>query len=169
MEEVLSEMEKHHHEILVMGAGNNKAFLRHLLKFSPSSILIVKNPRDIKYKILVATDGTPPAHRAELLAIKTASVLKRELTFLAVAKTDEERTFLEKHFKRMSGVARMKGVEPNVMIREGNVVKEIVAAAGDNHFVYLGRSRRKALAKFFLGSKTIQMVGEIDCPMLLVK
>lgn len=169
LEEILEEMKEHHHEILVIGAGRNKSFLDQLLRFSPSSILIVKNPRDITYKILIATDGTPPAHRAELLAIKTASVLKRELTFLSVYKNDDEKAFLEKHLARMTGVAKMKGLEPKVILEQGDPVKKIVQTAGDDHIVFLGRSRRKALAKFLFGSKTIKTVGSAECPLLLVK
>jgi nucleotide-binding universal stress UspA family protein len=169
LEEILDEMSEHHHEILVMGAGKNKTFLEQLMKFSPSSILIVKNPRDIKYNFLVATDGTPPAHRAELLAIKSASVLKRKLTFVSVVKTSAEREFIEKHLDRMTGVARMKGLDPKVLILEGNVVQQITEHAGDDNIIFLGRSRRKAIAKFLFGSKTIKTVGAVNCPLLLVK
>ena len=140
-----------------------------LLKFSPSSVLIVKNPRDIKYKILAATDGTPPAHRAELLAIKTASFLNMDLTMLSIARNDEERAFLEKHLARMSGVCDMKKVNYRIVIESGDVVNNIVETAGDDHIIFLGRSRRKPIAKFFLGSKTISTVLAANSPLLLVK
>jgi nucleotide-binding universal stress UspA family protein len=169
IEEILAEMREHHHEVLVIGASKNPEFLTRLLKFSPSSILIVKNPQDIRYKILAATDGTPPAHRAELLAIKTASFLKMKLTFLTVARSGEERDFLEKHLKRMTGVCDMKKVEYEVIISEGDIVRNIADAAGDDHIIFLGRSRRKPLAKLFLGSKTIKVVEAANCPLLLVK
>lgn len=167
--EILDEMREHHHEILVLGAGQNKDFLTKLQKFSPSSILIVKNPQDIRYKILVATDGTPPAHRAELLAIKTASFLNRELTFVTVPKDNTHLEFMEKHLARMSGVADMKKVKHKIVYGKGDIVRATTDIAGDNHIIFLGRSRRKALAKLLLGSKTIKIVSEADCPLLLVK
>lgn len=169
LSEIIDEMKEHHHELLVIGAGRDKDFMTRLLKFSPSSILIAKNPRDIKYKILAATDGTPPAHRAELLAIKTASFLKMELTFLSVARDKKEQEFLEKHLARMTGVAEMKKVKYRVVMGGGDVVKSITETAGDDHIIFLGRSRRKPLAKFFFGSKTISTVLAANCPMLLVK
>ena len=167
--EILDEMREHHHEILVIGAAKNNDFLTKLQKFSPSSILVVKNPQDIRYKILVATDGTPPAHRAELLAIKTASFLKRELTFVTVPKNKAHQEFMEKHLSRMSGVAEMKRVKHNIIYGKGDIVRAMADIAGKDHIIFLGRSRRKALAKLLLGSKTIKMVSEADCPLLLVK
>jgi nucleotide-binding universal stress UspA family protein len=169
LDEILAEMREHHHEVLVIGASPNKDFFNRLMKFTPSSILIVKNPRDIRYRILAATDGSPPAHRAELLAIKTASYLNMHLTFLTVTGKAAEREFMEKHLKRMTGVCEMKSVSYDVIMEEGDVVKAIARHAGDDHLIFLGRSRRKPLAKFFLGSKTISVVQAVDCPLLLTK
>lgn len=169
LEEIISELGRHHHEVLVMGAGGNNDFLSKLLKFSPCSVLIVKNPQDIRYRLLVATDGTPPAHRAELLAIRTAGFLKMELTFLAIVKTREEEEFMKKHLERMSGVAAMKRVEHRTVITRGDIVRTIDDTAGEDHIIFLGRSRRGALAKLLFGSKTIQVATSARCPLLVVK
>lgn len=169
LEEIINELNQHHHEVLVMGAGGKNDFLTRLLKFSPCSVLIVKNPRDIRYRLLVATDGTPPAHRAELLAIRTAGFLKMELTFLAIVNKREEEEFMKKHLERMSGVAAMKKVEHRTIITKGDVVGTIAETAGEDHIIFLGRSRRKALAKLLFGSKTIDVAMDANCPLLVVK
>lgn len=169
LEEIVEEMHEQHHELLVIGEGENRDFLINILKFSPSSILIVKNPRDIRYRILVATDASPPAHRAELLAIKTASYLKMELTFLTVVDNDKQRELMERHLKRMSGVCEMKKVPYRIIVSSGNVVKATVDEAGDDHIIFLGRSRRKPLTKLLLGSKTISIASTAKCPLLVMK
>jgi nucleotide-binding universal stress UspA family protein len=167
--EILEEVNENHHEIITIGSAKDSDFLTKLFKFSPSSILVVKNPQDIKYKLLAATDGTPPAHRAELLAIKTASVLNMELTFLSVTKNAKEKEFMDKHLKRMTGICEMKGVKYHLAQREGNIVDHITETAGEDHLIFLGRSRRNPLAKLFLGSKTISVVQKANCPLLVLK
>ncbi len=170
VEEILAEMRARRHELLVIGAGPGRGGpMPQLLKFSPSSLLIVKNPRDIRYRVMVTTDGTPPAHRAELLGIKAASMFGMELTFLTVItkKTDPE--FIKKHLDRMTGLCELKKVPHRVDMVAGNIVKETAAAAGDDHILFLGRSRRGTLRKVLLGSTAIRIAVAANCPMLVVK
>ena len=170
LEEILAEMRSRRYDLLVIGGGKKQgSMMEKLLQFSPSSVLIVKNPRDIRYRVLAATDATPPAHRAELLAIKTASVLKMELTFLAVIESERMRGFMEKHLERMANLCNLKKVPYRVQMVSGNVVKETAAAAGDDHIIFLGRSRRGTLKKLFLRSKAIKIANDANCPILLVK
>jgi nucleotide-binding universal stress UspA family protein len=170
LDQILEELRRPRYDLLVVGAGKGRsALVERLLKFSTSSVLVVKNPLDIRYKVLVATDATPAAHRAELLAIKTASFLKMELTFLTVVRSDKEREFMERHLDRMAGLCDLKRVPYKIVIAEGKVVKEAVKAAGEDHIVFLGRSRRSTLRKVILGSKTIQIVNRVNSPMLIVK
>lgn len=170
LEQILEELRSKRYDLLVIGAGMGKSELvAGLLKFSPSSVLLVKNPQDIRYRILVATDATPPAHRAELLAIKTASFLGMEITFLSIIKDHDAREFMEKHLERMTRLCEMKNVSYNVKMIEGSVVEETTAAAGEDHIIFLGSSRRGTLKKFFLGSKTISIAERASCPMMVVK
>ena len=170
LEQILAELRARHHEVLVIGAGPGRGGLTpRLLQFSSSSVLIVKNPRDIRYKILVATDATPPAHRAELLAIKTASYLGMELTFLSVVGKKVDRQFMGRHLERMAGLCKLKRVAQDTVIATGNVADRITAAAGDDHIVFLGSSRRGALRKLLFGSKTIDIAAKTNCPLLVVK
>ncbi len=170
LEEILKEMRSRRYDLLVIGSGKEiGGLMEKLLQFSPSSVLIVKNLKDIRYRILVATDATPPAHRAELLAIKTASVLKMELTFLSVVRTKGEREFMDKHLERMTNLCTLKRVPFRIQIASGNIVSETAAAAGEDHIIFLGRSRRGTLKKLFLRSKAIKIANAANCPILLVK
>jgi nucleotide-binding universal stress UspA family protein len=170
LEEILAELQTHRYDLLVIGSGAKRSpLVEKLLQFSEPSVLVVKNPRDIRYKVLACTDATPNAHRAELLAIKTASFLNMELTFLSVVKSESERTFMEKHLERMSGLCDLKSVPHRTVITEGNIVQETVRTAGDDHIIFLGRSRRGALKKLIMGSKAIKIIHGVNCPILAVK
>ncbi|HUX06708.1 MAG TPA: universal stress protein [Acidobacteriota bacterium] len=170
LEQILEEMKTHRYDLLVIGAGARHSYLvDRLLQFSTSSVLVVKNPLDIRYKVLVATDASPAAHRAELLAIKTASFLKMELKFLTVVRNDEEREFMKKHLERMNNLCELKHVPCSAVTAEGNIVKEIIKAAGDDHIAFIGRSRHGALKKLVFGSKAIKIINGGNCPIVFMK
>lgn len=168
--EILDELQAHRYDLLVIGAGTGySSLVEKLLQFSSSSVLVVKNPLDIRYRVLVATDASPSAHRAELLALKTASFLKLELTYLTVVRKEKERHFMERHLKRMQQLCELKRVPHKVIIASGGVVDETIAAAGEDHIIFLGQSRRGTLRKLLLGSKTIRIVNGARSPILVVK
>jgi nucleotide-binding universal stress UspA family protein len=170
LDQILDELRTHRYDLLVIGTGKGRsALVQRLLQFSTSSVLVVKNPQDIRYKVLAATDATPAAHRAELLAIKTASFLKMELTFLTVVRNDKEREFMERHLDRMANLCELKRVPYRIAIVDGNIVRETIKAAGEDHIIFLGRSRRNALQKLIFGSKTIRIVNGAGGPILIVK
>lgn len=170
LEEILEELRTQRYDLLVIGAGKGHSpLVEKLLQFSTPSVLVVKNPLDIRYRVLVGTDGSPPAHRAELLAIKTASVLKMELTFISVVNSEKQKAFMEKHLERMTNLCRLKRVPYQVEISSGRVVKDIIGVAGENHIIFIGRSRRSALRKLIVGSKEISIVNAACSPVLVVK
>ncbi len=170
LDQILEEMRTHRYDVLVIGAGERHSFLvDRLLQFSISSVLVVKNPLDIRYRVLVATDASPAAHRAELLAIKTASFLKMDLTFLTVVRNSKEREFMNKHLERMHNLCQLKRVSCRAVTAEGNIIKNIVEAAGEDHIIFLGRSRHGALKKLIFGSKAIKIVKGANCPLVFMK
>jgi nucleotide-binding universal stress UspA family protein len=170
LEEILAELRTQRYDLLVIGGGEGRSLLvERLLQFSHPSVLVVKNPLDIRYRVLVATDASPPAHRAELLAIRAASFLKMELTFLSVSRADKQRAFMEMHLSRMSGLCELKGVSHRVLTAAGSVVTEVVSAAGQEHLIFVGRSRRGTLRKLLFGSKAIRIANRARCPVLVVR
>jgi len=168
--EILEELYSQRYDLLVIGSpAGHSHLVEKLLQFSTCSVLVVKNPRDIRYRVLVATDASPTAHRAELLAIKTASFLKMELTFLTVIQKESEREFMERHLERMTRLCELKRVTSSVITTQGKVVDETVDAAGEDHIIFLGRSRRGPVRELFFGSKVTKIASGAACPILVVK
>lgn len=170
LDEIMAELRSRRYDLLVIGGSKKRGGMTPvLLRFTTVSTLIVKHPKDIRYRILVGTDGSPPAHRAELLAIKTASFFKWELTLLAAVKTDKERAFMEKHLARMAALCELKRVPCRLLITGGDPVRLIAEEAGEDHVIFAGSSRRSLLTKLLLGSKAVRIAAAADCPLLMVK
>lgn len=169
VEQLLQENRDNHADLLIVGASRRRKLLSKIVTFIDSSILIIKNLIDHRYELLIATDGSDSAHRAEYVAIKTAQYFERRLTFLAVVNSAEERERMEIHLKRMSGIAAKKKVDVAFEIREGRPVDEIIKAASDKKIIIIGESSKNLLRQYFFGSKALRLCKKAESPIFIVK
>ena len=68
----------------------------------------------------------------------------------------------EKHYKMLLAVN-------NARLEHGKFTETMNAIAGDNHIIVMGSSTKSPLAKFFKGSKPLNVCEECNCPALIVK
>jgi nucleotide-binding universal stress UspA family protein len=156
-------------QILQENRHNHSDLLPKIVTFVDSSILVIKNLIDHRYEILIATDGSESAHRAEYVAIKTAQYFERRLTFLSVVNSESELKRMGIHLKRMSEIAAKKKIDLAVEIKTGNAVEEIIKAAGDKKIIFVGESGRNLIKQYFLGSKVLKLCRRAKSPIFIVK
>jgi nucleotide-binding universal stress UspA family protein len=169
VEQILQENRYNHSDLLIVGSSRRRRLLPKIVTFVDSSILVIKNLIDHRYEILIATDGSESAHRAEYVAIKTAQYFERRLTFLSVVNSESELKRMEVHLKRMSEIAAKKKIELTVEIKTGNAVEEIIKAAGDKKIIFVGESGRNLIKQYFLGSKVLKLCRRAKSPIFIVK
>lgn len=169
VEQILQENREKHSDLLIVGASQKRKLLPKIVTFVDSSILIIKNLIDHRYEILVATDGSEAAHRAEYVAIKTAQYFERRLTFFSVVSSASERKRMEIHLKRMSEIAAKKGIELAVKIKTGKAVEEIIKASGDKKIIFVGESGKNLIQQYFFGSKVLKLCKKAKSPIFIVK
>ena len=136
-------------------------------------------------KILVPTDGSEFARKAELHALFLAKVSGAEIVALSVSENhfingislNEEVEQLNqiltdrckedlKEFEDMNE----EGVKISAVIREGSPAKVIldVAAEEDIDLIVIGSSGKSGFDRFILGSVSDKVVNTAKCPVLVV-
>ena len=64
---------------------------------------------------------------------------------------------------------RRSGVAAETLFKVGEPVNTIVEIAGNNHIIIMGASTQSPIAKFFMGSKPLNVIEACNCPVLIVK
>jgi nucleotide-binding universal stress UspA family protein len=141
-------------------------------------------------KILVATDGSKPALSAVKYAIDLVAQLAstaNSITLISVhddtglrhAKAfvgreviaDYLRELCEKELKPARKLLDAAGVKHDMVIRTGQIAKEIVgiAKSGKYDLLVLGAKGRNAMADLLIGSVAQRVLATAETPVLLVK
>jgi nucleotide-binding universal stress UspA family protein len=71
--------------------------------------------------------------------------------------------------KRARKMLRRCSIDTEVLLKIGDPVDNILNTAGDDHIIIMGASTQSPLAKFFVGSKPLDVVEKSTCPILIVK
>ncbi len=166
--EINKEVESDKHDLVIFGASQKRHILQKLVQFIDCSILVVKNPKDVKYTFLICTDSSPASRRAELFGAKLARFLNSPVLLLSVAKFKSREHMAMEGAERASKFLTKAGVEHTIAVRVGSVVDEIAAHAREDTVVVMGRSQMSELKKLFFGSKPMKVVERVPCPVLIV-
>ena len=136
-------------------------------------------------RILVPTDGSEFARKAELHALFLAKVSGAEIIALSVSEnqfitgisvTDEVEQLnlilkdrCEEDLKEFEEMNE-EGVKISSVIREGSPAKVIldVAAEEDIDLIVIGSSGKSGFDRFILGSVSDKVVNAAKCPVLVV-
>jgi nucleotide-binding universal stress UspA family protein len=167
--EVNKEVESDQHDLVIFGASQKRNLLKKLIQFIDCSMLIIKNPGDVKYEFLICSDSSPASHRAELFGAKLARSLDAPVLLLSVAKHKNREHVAMEGAERASRFLARAGVRHTIVVRVGNVVDQIAAHAREDTVVVMGRSEMSELRKLFFGSKSMKVVEAVNCPVLIVK
>jgi universal stress protein A len=139
--------------------------------------------------ILVPTDFSEPAKRAEDAAIELARRLGSEILLLHVSVEaplynegmrglveprqvyEAQRVWAETTLAARAAEIRAKGVSAHADIRSGVAVDQILRAAEDPdvEMIVIGTHGRGGLSRLFLGSVADRIVRVAPCPVMTVR
>jgi nucleotide-binding universal stress UspA family protein len=181
---IVSEAEKNHPDLIIMGRRGKTALVRLLMGsvtarvigHSPANVLVVPLGAAVGFqRLLVALDGSPYSEAAWRLALAMAKQAKSQLISVAVAprKGDlpEAKAIIQKMFiaAKEAGLPLkgVKGVSPQGVAPDIGVVKEAIKNEVD--LIIMGSYGRTGLKKLLMGSTTEKVIGNAPCPVLVVK
>lgn len=169
VEEVNKETESEANDLVIFGASRRRQILQKLIQFVNCSVLIVKNPKDVSYELLLCSDSSGPARKAEIFTARLAHFLQTRVHILSVAKFKNREHVAMEGAERASRLLTKAGVRHSVAVRTGSVVEEIARASRDDTVVIMGVSRRPEVWKLVFGSKANRIAERVHCPVLIVK
>ena len=135
-------------------------------------------------KILVPIDGSEYSYKALLHACELAKIQNSNIILIyVVEKTvpinllDRKeylgilRKFGEKSIKKAEKISLDKGIEPKIIIKEGNVVNEIAKCAQKEkcNLIVVGQKGLGATMRFLIGSVSNKLANKSPCSILIVK
>ncbi len=157
-------------DVTIIGASKKRRMIHDLIQYIGSSIFVVKNyDRDRDYKMLLAVNDAPLTKKALKYGVRVAEAFDLEVNAITTSNTNEFRTNYTNASKWADKFLRRAGVKHSVNMVNGNFLKVMNETAGNDHLIVMGMSLRSPLAKFFKGSKPLNVCEQCDCPALIVK
>ena len=92
-----------------------------------------------------------------------------KVDLLAVSKTNKFGKGYRNAAKRAAKMMRRMGIEYENHFKHGDPAVVIRETAGNDHIIVMGTSTKNPIAKFFMGSKPLQVMESNPCPILIVK
>ena len=135
-------------------------------------------------KILVCCDGSKHSDKAIKLSCDVAKKYDSDLTIIYVVdktlKSDvfagsEYTKILRKYAQdtilRAQRLAKSQGIEPNVIIKEGNISEQIIQYSKKSRtdLIVVGSKGLGAVLRFMLGSVSTKIANHSLCSVLIVK
>jgi len=140
--------------------------------------------RSLYLKILVPVDGSESSYKALLHACELAKIQNSKIIVIYVVEKTIPINFLDrkeylgilrkfgqKSLERGRKISLKKGIDPKLIIREGNIVNEIIKYAKDEkcNLIVTGQKGFGATLRFFLGSVSNSLANKSPCSILIVK
>ena len=154
-----------------MIGGSQKLRMAHdLIQYIGSSILIVnKYSQDKTYGLLLPVDDSMKTPQAVKYGVRVAQAFGIKVDLLTVSRTNEFGTGYKNAANRAAKMMRRMGIEHESHFKHGDPVTVIRETAGNDHIIVMGTSTKNPIAKFFMGSKPLQILRSNSCPILIVK
>ena len=140
--------------------------------------------RSLYMKILVPLDGSEYSEKALLHACDLAKNYQANLLLLYVVEKsfslnllDQKeyliilRKFGNKILSKGKEITTNKGIDSEIILREGNIANEIIKLAKNKkcNLIIVGNKGLGAASRFFLGSVSNKLANNSPCSLLIVK
>lgn len=169
LEEIKDEVERGRYDLAITDFKDNFNFTKNLIHFVSTSLLIVKNLKEINYRFLICVDPHKPHRRTELVGAKLAKFFRTPAIVLSVARHELRLPRTKNGVEHVERLLRKGQVQFEVRRTSGRVAQEVVSAAGDESIIVLAASRRNTLSQIFRGSIAQQVIKTARCPVLIVR
>jgi nucleotide-binding universal stress UspA family protein len=120
-------------------------------------------------KILICSDGMEPADTATHLGGLVAPALHAEVTLLGIAESNEEEKPLRDAVELEAEWLRARGVSPEIVIRSGEPVHQIVDETTKTTYdlVVIGARQTGSSGPYWRSGKTYELIKTIEPPVLV--
>src|SRR5260370_8006955 len=120
-------------------------------------------------KILICSDGKPAADSATRLGASLAAPLQAETTLLGIAESAKDEASLREALEREAEWLCVKNVAPQIAIRAGNPVRQIVDQTTKIKYdlVVIGARKTGSTGPHWRSEKTYEVIKSISPPVLV--
>lgn len=120
-------------------------------------------------RILICSDGTDPADKPILVAGLVAAPTKSETTLLGIVEMPPDEKPLRDALESEAEKLRRFGVSPEVVVRAGEPIREILEQTKSNTYdiTIIGARRKASSGLYWRSGKTYEVIKAIPTPVLL--
>ena len=170
IEELRNEVKAYGYDLTVIGGSGRGSMSHDLVQYIDSSLFVVNNfSVNQNYKILLAVDDSPGTAKALKYGVRVAQAFNNKVNILTISENENFEQGDKNASAKAEKMMRRSGVKAEVFFKVGDPVKTIVDIAGNDHIIIMGKSTQSPIAKFFKGSKPLDVMRKCKCPVLVVK
>lgn len=170
IEELRNEVKAYNYDLTVIGGSEKGSMSHDLVQYIDSSIFVVNNFNvNQNYKILLAVDESPGTAKAIKYGVRVAQAFNIKVDIVTISIDENFRPDSKLASSRAEKMMRRSGVDAEAFFRVGDPVETIVDIAGNDYIIIMGKSTQSPIAKFFKGSKPLDVMRRCQCPVLVVK
>ena len=170
IEELRDEVQTYNYDVTIIGGSGKRSMAHDLIQYIDSSIFIVNN-FNVKqdYRILLAVDDSSGTAKAVKYGVRVAQAFGIDVDLVTISRDDHFGEGYKNASARAAKLMRRSGVAAETLFKVGEPVNTIVEIARNNHIIIMGASTQSPIAKFFMGSKPLNVIEACNCPVLIVK
>ena len=170
IEELRDEVQTYNYDVAIIGGSGKRSMAHDLIQYIDSSIFIVNN-FNLKqdYRILLAVDDSIGTAKAVKYGVRVAQAFGIDVDLVTISRDNHFGEGYKNASARAAKLMRRSGVAAETLFKVGEPVNTIVEIAGNNHIIIMGASTQSPIAKFFMGSKPLNVIEACNCPVLIVK
>ena len=170
IEELRDEVQTYNYDVAIIGGSGKRSMAHDLIQYIDSSIFIVNN-FNLKqdYRILLAVDDSSGTAKAVKYGVRVAQAFGIDVDLVTLSRDNHFGEGYKNASARAAKLMRRSGVAAETLFKVGEPVNTIVEIAGNNHIIIMGASTQSPIAKFFMGSKPLNVIEACNCPVLIVK
>ena len=170
IKELRDEVDAYEYDLTIIGGSAKRSMSHDMIQYINSSIFVVNNfNKTINYKILLAVDDSPGTKKAVKYGVRVAQAFGIKVQIITVNEDDNCKEANKKSSENASKMMRRCGVEAETKFEIGKPADKIIEIAGEDHIIIMGASTQSPIAKFFVGSKPLNVMQNSNCPILIVK
>jgi len=120
-------------------------------------------------KILICSDGTAPSESAIRLGGLLAGSLRAETTLLGITENPADQRSLRDALEGQSQSLRAENVFPEVVVRAGEPVRQILKQTSTTPYdlVVIGSRKRETTGRYWRSRRTYEVIKAISPPVLV--
>ncbi|PYI94788.1 MAG: hypothetical protein DMF00_17295 [Verrucomicrobia bacterium] len=120
-------------------------------------------------KILICSDGMPPAEAAIQLGGLLAEPLKAQIALLGIAETSSDEEPLREALQKQAGLLHGRGISLDIVVQSGEPVRQIADQTSKTNYnlVVIGARWIGATGHYWRSEKTYEVIKSIQPPVLV--